>query len=372
VSVDGPRDATTKTAASRRTAREGGAKRNDKRPRRARQGDEQLQKLTDALKESLGKCAHDPDVDAVHDTRTGTRRIEAALEADLRNAGANGGGGQDELTKAVRGWERLLKTVRRAAAPVRDLDVQRKLLKTLAPVVEAETKTPVDESEHRMAGQIGRLDVDKLDGALKAERESHAAALRKNAAKWAGKLDGHFEAFTAARHLAGRRGRWDAAQRALDAFARLAYQMRQLDAENLHDFRKGAKKARYMAEQGGERAEMVGKALKKLQDEIGDWHDWLMLDEEAHKHLDKDGAKLTAEIERMRDIHFAMAMKMEAKLRGRLLGEGLAVQAKASYAGTRKPRAPGTPGSRGTPVDRDFASSDTRFAQNRPRNPKKA
>jgi CHAD domain-containing protein len=195
------------------------------------------------------------------------------------------------------------------------------LLKKLVPVAEGEIKILVNEPERGMAGQI-----DKLDDAMKNEREANAAPLRRNAAKWAAKLDGHYEALMAARRPAGRRRKQDAAATALDAFARLANQMLQLDAGNLHDFRKGAKNARYMAEAGGEneRAEMVGKALKKLQDEIGDWHDWLMLADEAHKYLNADGARLTAEIERMRDVHFEMAMRMEAKMRGRLIGEGLA------------------------------------------------
>jgi CHAD domain-containing protein len=290
---------------------------------RVRRDDAHLRKLTDTLKENLGKCASDPDVDAVHDTRTGTRRIEATLEALLRESGVQSGQGEGELADAVRKWERLLKTIRRAAAPVRDLDVQRKLLKRLVPVVEGEIRIPVNEPENQIAGQ-----VDKLDGAMKAEREANAARLRKNAAKWVAKLDGHYEALATAKRPALRRRKPDAAQTALDAFARLAHHMQQLDAGNLHDFRKGAKKARYMAEAGGEdeRAEIVGKTLKRLQDEIGDWHDWLMLADEAHKYLDADGAKLTAEIERIRDIHFEMAMKMEAKMRGRLIGEGLAIQ----------------------------------------------
>ena len=41
-----------------------------------------------------------------------------------------------------------------------------------------------------------------------------------------------------------------------------------------------------------QRAGVVGKALKRLQDAIGDWHDWLLLAEEAHHYLDKDGAGL--------------------------------------------------------------------------------
>lgn len=300
----------------RNSSQAGNRSNTGKTARPASRRDDPLRELTEKLKENLGKCANDPDEDAVHDTRTGTRRIEAALEAMLRGKVE----GQSERGKAVRDWERLLKTIRRAAAPVRDLDVQRKLLKKLFPVVEVETKTPLEEPESGMAGQ-----VDRLDHAMKSEREQNAQRLKKNAAKWAAKLDGHREAVAAAKAGAGRGRKPDAASTALNAFARLADHMRQLDAGNLHDFRKGAKKARYMAEQGvDERAKVVGKALKRLQDEIGDWHDWLMLAEEAHKYLNEDGAKLTAQIERMRDAHFEMAMKMEQKMRGRLIGEGLA------------------------------------------------
>lgn len=288
----------------------------------ASHADQRLRKLTDTLKGKLAKCAHNPDEDAVHDTRTGTRRIEAALEAALRDAGLQNSDGTDELSQAARAWERLLKTIRRAAAPVRDLDVQRKILKTLVPVVEAEIKIPVNEPESGMASQ-----VDKLDDALQNERDQRSARLKKNAAKWAAKLDSHFEAWTTARRPGPHKIRTDAAATALNAFARLANQMHQLDAGNLHDFRKGAKKARYMAEAGGddERASAVGKALKKLQDGIGDWHDWLMLAEEAQTYLDQNGALLTSEIERLRDVHFDMAMKMERKMRGRLMGEWLSV-----------------------------------------------
>lgn len=284
--------------------------------RDGRAGDTHLRELTNALRDSLGKCADDPDEDAVHDTRTGTRRIEAALESALRDMGESG----NPLAKHVRAWERLLKTIRRAAAPVRDLDVQRKLLKKLVPVIEARIKTPIDEPESGMAGQI-----EKLDDALKGARDDCARPLKKNAAKWAKKLDEQFESFASARPTTARKSNADAAATALDTYARLATRMRHLDAGNLHEFRKGAKQARYIAEAAGDddRARTVGKALKKVQDEIGDWHDWLLLAQEAHKHLGKNGARLASEIERVRDAHFEIAMQLESKMRGRLMGEWL-------------------------------------------------
>ena len=106
--------------------------------------------------------------------------------------------------------------------------------------------------------------------------------------------------------------------------------MQVLDAGNLHDFRKGAKKARYMAElaaQGDEHAEAVGKALKKLQDEIGDWHDWLVLAEEANGALGIDGLELIALLEGERERHFAGRDEDRSEMRGRLMGEWLAAVA---------------------------------------------
>ncbi len=43
-----------------------------------------IRKLAAALRENLVKCADDPDVDPVHDTRTGTRRLQATLENVVR------------------------------------------------------------------------------------------------------------------------------------------------------------------------------------------------------------------------------------------------------------------------------------------------
>jgi CHAD domain-containing protein len=234
------------------------------------------------------------------------------LEEALRGCDPEAATDDNVLIQAIRSWERLLKRVRRAAAPVRDLDVQRKLLK-------------------KLAGELPELlkaQAERLDAGLQQEREKLAAPLKKDAAAWALKLEVRFAAFVEAsaerRTRQGRRA--DAARTALEAFARLSMQMRHLDAGNLHDFRKGAKKARYMAEagDGNARAGAVGAALKRLQDAIGDWHDWLMLGDEAQSVLEADGVELTAEIERRRDAQFDEAMKLVGRMRGRLMGEWLA------------------------------------------------
>lgn len=256
-------------------------------------------------------------MDAVHDIRTGTRRIEAQLDTLLRDAPA------ENVADAVVAWQRLLKKIRRAAAPARDLDVHRKILEKLV-----RREGVAEEQEDPRVAAV-RQQADDLDAWLWHVRTERAGKLQKQAAKWSAALEEDWKEFQNAVALVPkeRASRENKAQRAvrfaLEAFARLSFQMQQLHAENLHDFRKEAKKARYMAESGGddEYASAVGKALKKLQDEIGDWHDWLMLAEEAESVLGEQGRELISMIEVERDSRYASAIATTEKLRGRLMGE---------------------------------------------------
>jgi CHAD domain-containing protein len=312
-----------------------------------------LQQLTETLKHNLEICAEEPTVDAVHDTRTGTRRIEAMLDSILRERGTAGAEAESEntasLLAAAQRWLKLLKRIRRAAGAVRDLDVHRKLL-------EKEGLAKRDgraQSDAEVSAQTGPApeglppnptgdQARDLDTWLKHARQDHAQPLMKSAAKWGSRLDGELAAFEEAmRRVRHRRATRSAAVVALEEFARLSHHMQRLDEGNLHDFRKGAKKARYMAESGGDDPEagLVGKALKKLQDEIGDWHDWLVLAEEAHQALGENGGQLTALIEAERDQHYAQAMQTSEVMRGRLLGELQALSPKRRTRARTKPAA---------------------------------
>jgi CHAD domain-containing protein len=322
---------------------------------------ESIRRLAGALRENLVKCAADPDVDAVHDTRTGTRRLQALLENLVREMPAGEAG--ERVRDAAKALMRQLKRIRRTAGSVRDLDVHRKLLEKLAAKALGE-KEEKDESEKEepAAGneppRLGTPDVleapeaglrmtplhkhaDDLDAWLKHQRAAHADQLRAQAADLVAKFDKRRASLEEAMEATPQRRK---AQRpgtlALDSFARLATEMQLLDEGNLHDFRKGAKKARYvaeLAEQADAHAGAVGKALKKLQDEIGDWHDWLVLAEEAHAALEEDAAELTGLIEAKREEHFVAAMKTAARLRGRLMGEWLAGSAAKKRPSRKRP-----------------------------------
>jgi len=339
---------------------------------------EHLRRLSAKLTQNLQLCAgpaekkasaHHPGVDAVHDVRTGTRRIEAILDSIHTSLDgspapdpASPESPQQTLADAIGRWQKLLKKIRRSAGAVRDLDVHRHLLRDLLeeitahPAPDAETTNgagPEETEEPKPLHEVGvsphdpaasswlqppkdnpaepavvtplQKQAEDLDAWLKHTRQQHSAPLVEGARKWAGKLDTHLGALSEALQSqpARRRKPPSAAVTALEAFARLSSEMQQLYAENLHDFRKGAKKARYMAETGGddEYAGAIGKALKKLQDEIGDWHDWLVLAEEAHRALGGQGTELIARIEHERERHYTQAMKTAEKMRGRLMGE---------------------------------------------------
>ncbi|HEY1810478.1 MAG TPA: CHAD domain-containing protein [Acidobacteriaceae bacterium] len=301
-----------------------------------------IRTLAATLRENLARCADDPDVDPVHDTRTGTRRLQATLESVVRELpeGAEG----EPVRAAAEAMMRLLKRIRHEAGPVRDLDVHRKLLEKLTrPGVRPESvkerkesglvPDQPDISESPKAGLRAtsvEQQADDLDGWLKRRRIEVADDLQSKANGLAAKFDRRLLDLVSALRSRSRPQTRKKAPGvvALESFARLATEMQLLDATNLHDFRKGAKKARYVAElaaQGDKESKKIGVPLKKLQDEIGDWHDWLVLAEEAHTALGDRPAELIALLESEREKHFVAAMKTAAKLRGRLMGEWQAV-----------------------------------------------
>ncbi len=321
---------------------------------------ETIRQLGMKLRENLAKSAKDPDEDSVHDTRTGTRRLQATLEALVREIPAGDADVAGErVRQAATSLMRTLKRVRRAAGPVRDLDVHRKLLGKLTKRALGEKDEKQDEpgagQEHplfadqpdvletpaaglRSEGLAGQ--ADHLDRWLKHRRSETADAMQVQAAELVAKLDKRLAELEDALCARLRRSRKKPpGVVALDSFARLAMEMQHLDVGNLHDFRKGAKKARYVAElaaQGDSQAQQVSASLKKLQDEIGDWHDWLVLAEEARTALGDEAEELIGLLDTEREKHFVGAMKTAAKLRGRLMGEWLAVSGLAAGRSARR------------------------------------
>jgi CHAD domain-containing protein len=273
-----------------------------------------LTALADAFNGAVAQCVEDADSDAVHRVRTGSRRLQAMLEAMLRENASFA------LDHPARPWLRQLKQIRRAAGPVRDLDVHRKLLEDLV----GKGAAP-DRDTHPLHKQ-----AEMLDDWLKCERKHLARGMQKEIRK---RQRGLAERQTAVLNAIGsvplesvRTGRSTDAV-ALEDFVRAVDAMPLLDAENLHDFRKATKKARYVAESAAEKGpySSVAKALKRVQDAIGEWHDWQGLLEEAGTALGKDAQDLSAHLEREVERHFAAAMKTTQTMRARLSGEWMSL-----------------------------------------------
>jgi CHAD domain-containing protein len=272
----------------------------------------------EAFHNAVTQCVEDAAPEAVHVLRTGSRRLQAILEAMLREDATV------SLQQPAGAWLRQLKQVRRVAGAVRDLDVHRKLL------------------EHWMAKEDSPLkkQAGTLDAWLKGRRKHLASDMQKKIGKRQQELEKRQAAFLGALQavpLDRVRVPLSADAVALEQFVRAADAMPSLDAENLHDFRKATKKARYVAESGceGQENSSVAKALKRVQDAIGDWHDCVCLSQGAGAALGKGGTELTASLERQVDRHFSAALRTTHTMRGRLVGEWMAAHGKRPPTSTK-------------------------------------
>ncbi len=282
--------------------------------------------VADAFNGAVAQCIENADPEAVHRVRTGSRRLQAMLEARLREAGP----AADAWEQPARAWLRELKQIRRAAGAVRDLDVQRKLLESwVSEQMPKRDGAPSSRTTRPPLMQAEMKQAEMLDAWLKGERKHLAHSMQKQVKKRQhGLAKGQGAVFTAISHVplgrsAARRG---ADTVALEEFVRAADAMPMLHEENLHDFRKATKKARYLAEVGAGGNSSVAKALKRVQDAIGEWHDWLCLGEEAKSALGQDAPELTAVFQREIERYFAEAVKITQSMRGRLLGEWMAAK----------------------------------------------
>ena len=284
--------------------------------------------LADDFNAAVAQAAEDADAAAVHRVRTGSRRLQATLEATLREGGA----AADGLERPARAWLRELKQIRRAAGAVRDLDVQRKILEHwVGQQAPAQDAVEGSSAASPPAIQAEVKQAEQLDAWLKGERKHLARGMQKQIRKRQHRLaKGQSEFFSAMTGvpLARAKALRPADVVALEDFVRACDAMPLLHPENLHDFRKATKKARYLAEMGaeGQSHSGVAKALKRVQDAIGEWHDWLCLGEEAKAALGQDAPELTAALRGEIERHFAAALETTQSTRGRLLGEWMAAQ----------------------------------------------
>jgi CHAD domain-containing protein len=238
-----------------------------------------LRETTDSLEAAILVCLDNPDKTGVHRLRTTTRRIQAQLE--LLTMLPNLPSHQKQSRKALR----LLKKLRRAAGRVRDLDVQRDLIEK-----EAAGNNGSSTSELRKeAGNLRRT--------LKYRRDQEAVHLQQVLNQYRAAVTLVFErlldSLTPAASLALTETRLTNIVR--EWYTRHTPHSASPDHAQLHEIRKRAKLARYLAESAPESAAIARRLaahFESLQKAGGDWHDWLLLADLSSAELGP-AAKLT-------------------------------------------------------------------------------
>jgi CHAD domain-containing protein len=222
-----------------------------------------LRQYVTELEAAILLCLDKPDKKPVHRLRTMTRRIEAQIALlDILHV-------PKTHSREAREARRLLKKIRRAAAEVRDLDVQQDHIADHTP---ANSGVEARRLREHLASERTRA-ADKL-----------VQALKKHHAPLAETLESLVNAFNKAGHLTLTAGQLSALT--LNWFEQNAPAPSD-DPDSLHTIRKKAKIARYLAENAPKEARStrrIAEQFESLQEIGGEWHDWLMLSGLAREH----------------------------------------------------------------------------------------
>ncbi len=251
---------------------------------------ERIHTLFGKLSRELGKVATKTQAKNVHLFRTSTRRLEAVVEELVPEPDAN-----------LRKLMKQLGKLRRRAGRVRDLDVLTAKLRTLNGSAEPARKLELLRS---LTDRRSRQE-QKLVRALDAET---VRQIRKRLKRAEADL-------SLPRAL-------DPADLATRLFAALARDHETLTPELLHQYRIKGKRVRYIAELGGEdpKAKKIVAELKRMQDAVGEWHDWLTLSEQAEE-LSRDGrpSALLSVLNNVTNARFRDAVQIVQETKAALL-----------------------------------------------------
>jgi len=238
------------------------------------------------LEQDLIKLSSKPRPEQVHRFRTDTRRVQTLLGELSPKLDRN----QKKLLK-------LLTRVRRRAGKVRDLDVQLTALRALKIAREPRRKT-------QLVNHLIELRSQQEKKLRKAVEEDTVREIRKRL-KRAGK---NFNPETSRDPLAAARA----------MMARIDRSDAPPTEAVLHQYRILSKRARYAAEFALKSPDANGfiASLKRVQDAVGDWHDWLTLTSTASEHLgDVRESSLVAELHNVTGAKFRHAVAVLSQFR---------------------------------------------------------
>jgi len=240
------------------------------------------------LEQDLVKLSSKHRAENVHRFRTGTRRLQILL-----------GELSPKLDRSQRKLLKLLSRIRKRAGKVRDLDVQLTALRSLKIPREPRRKTQLVNHLIELRSQQEKKLRKEVDGGTVHEIRKRLKRASKN-----------FNPEASRDPLAVARGMLDAINGG-DAPVTEAL---------LHQYRILSKRARYAAEfaEQSTEAERFIAGLKRMQDVLGDWHDWLTLTQTANGHLGEvRESSLVAELHNVTGAKFRHAVAVLAQVRAK-------------------------------------------------------
>ena len=252
---------------------------------------DQIRKALSKLRKQLNAIPPDPRPEAVHDLRTHTRRVEAAIAAVAL-----------EQEKKARRLLKLIKPVRRAAGQVRDMDVMIGDVLTLCGNQVSEPAVRLVQHLAQMRGRNARR-LHQLVGRQRREIRDHLKQSSKLIRKKMKDDGSDLEGGSPPQILITELIHWPG-----------------LNVANLHLFRIRIKELRYMLLLNEQVDAQFVDALGEAKDTIGEWHDWLELERIAHKVLDpKMDGDLLKRIEQTGREKLRIALAMANSVRDRYL-----------------------------------------------------
>ena len=241
------------------------------------------------LERDLVKLSSKPVAENVHRFRTGTRRLQTLLQELSPQRDRN----QKKLLK-------LLGRIRKRAGKVRDVDVQLAALRSLKFPQEPRRKTQL---MHRLI-ELRSDCENKLGKALDKETLREVRKRLKRASK-------DFDPETTLDPLT-------VARRMLE---QIEHPDTTLTEQLLHQYRIFGKRARYAAEfapKSAQAAQFIAE-VKRMQDALGDWRDWLTLTQTAGEQLGSvRESPLVAELHNVTGAKFRHAVTVLAQVRAKL------------------------------------------------------
>jgi CHAD domain-containing protein len=223
----------------------------------------------------------------LHRFRTRSRRLEVLVSEVI--------GPHDRNTRRL---AKMLGQLRKKAGAARDLDVQIALLRNLRVPQDATRKSELLES--------------LLDERSRRERKVSRAFDRKTVRELRRRLK------RAVRELAQRSERAEPWHLAMLRAAELRRRHAPISEKRLHWYRVEGKRIRYLAEFAGQQdgARILVQRLKRMQDVIGDWHDWFKLAETAERlFVGARGSILLTVLENVTRAKFREACNILAETR---------------------------------------------------------